>query len=400
MSQPFVIHRRRSLPIWLLAASLLLCSVALPVLAADPDPEDASHLIDDGIGAPFRVRDYTFPSFLVLGFAPTPAAPLGKGNWAIEMHGSLVNDFQASESVETYLAETRGGERGRRPLDATDVEAILAMPEGQAFYIDGEFNFFDVVMHYGLTDRLDLGVSLYSIGYTGGTLDSSIFDVHDKLGYGQQGRDFVADDQFQLVFGDDDLDPLVALERPAAGGWSDPSIYLRYGFPRRTSGWRYAMVIGAKAPLADQTESLSTGSWDFGAQLTAERRGKYNAFLLNISLVRPGDFRQNGLELPLLPSAHLTFMHRFKRFPNTRIMLQALIAEHPFRDLVDSALTELETQLTLAIKWNTPMGVLGLGLTENLFNMDNTPDIGLHVSWGLLLRGDRKPKATAAGGRG
>ena len=66
--------------------------------------------------------------------------------------------------------------------------------------------------------------------------------------------------------------------------------------------------------------------------------------------------------------------------------LERLVAEHPFRKVVDSDLSELETQLTLAMKWNTPLGVIGLGLTENVFNMDNTPDIGLHFSWGLLVR--------------
>lgn len=349
-------------------------------------------LADEEVGAPFRIRDFTFPGFLVLGFAPMPAAPLGRGNWAIELHGSVVNDFQVSDAVEEYLAARPGPRRG---LDATDAAAILALPEGDAFYIDGEFNFFDFALYYGLTERLDFGLALYSIGYTGGSLDESIFDFHDRFGYGQQGRNYVSDDRFQVVFGADELDPVVSLERPAAGGWSDPSLYLRYGFPLRSNGWRYGLVFGLKPPLADDTDFLSTGSWDFGAELTAEKRWRQNAFIFNIAMVAPGTFRRSRFEPPLLPSIHLSFIHRLRRLPNTRVMIQALLAEHPFRELVDSDLTRLETQLTVAIKWNTPMGVFGLGLTENLLNMDNTPDIGLHFSWGLLMAKPAAPKPPA-----
>ena len=51
-----------------------------------------------------------------------------------------------------------------------------------------------------------------------------------------------------------------------------------------------------------------------------------------------------------------------------------------------SDIADLELQLTTGVKWNTPLGVLGLGITENILNHDNTPDIGVHVSWGYLSR--------------
>ncbi|MBL1260654.1 MAG: hypothetical protein COB33_009015 [Thiotrichaceae bacterium] len=42
---------------------------------------------------PFQIRDYTFPSFLLLGFAPTPAIPLGKGRHHFSLNYNVVNDF-------------------------------------------------------------------------------------------------------------------------------------------------------------------------------------------------------------------------------------------------------------------------------------------------------------------
>lgn len=348
----------------------------------------------DPIGVPLRVRDYTFPSFLVLGFAPMPSAPLGKGNYAFELHGSIINDFQASDAVEEYLAQTRGA-GPPRPLDQADVQAILALPEGEAFYIDGEYDFADFAYFYGVSNRLDLGLQISALSYTTGRLDSSIFDFHNRFGFGQQGRDYVADDQFQIVFGAGDLPPIVNLDGAGERGLGDPSFLLRYAFKSRSNGWQYGISAGIKPPLASSERFLSTGSWDYGLQLVADRRFERNALIINISAVKPGPFKQiDNFHLPLLPALHLSFIHLFRRLPNTRLMLQALIAEHPFRDLVDSDLSKLETQLTLAVKWNTPLGVIGLGLTENLFNMDNTPDIGLHLSWGLLVKRNHEDGAS------
>ncbi|MDA8018290.1 MAG: DUF3187 family protein [Thermoanaerobaculia bacterium] len=348
-----------------------------------PDP-----LASDPIGVPMRIRDFTFPSHLVLAFAPMPAAPLGRGNWALEAHFSQVNNFQVSPEVEEYLASTRA-EGERRPLDTADIDAILAQPAGSAFYIDGEFSFWDFNAFYGVTERLDLAIGWYYIGYSGGELDGSIFDFHDEFGFGQQGRQYVTDDQFQVVLGvgaDAGGQPLVVTERPTSGGFSDPVVSFRYGFPKRSSGWQFALSGGIKIPIADEATFLSSGGFDFGLQLTADRRWTRDAFIFNFDYVIPGDFEQAQFDPPNLPTLHLTWLHAFRRWESTRIMLQMLMAEHPFRDITDSELTKGEFQLTLAMKWDTRLGVFGLGLTENLFNMDNTPDIGLHFSWGYLGR--------------
>jgi hypothetical protein len=42
------------------------------------------------------------------------------------------------------------------------------------------------------------------------------------------------------------------------------------------------------------------------------------------------------------------------------------------------------------MKWVTRTGVWGVGLTENLFNYDNTRDIAVHLSWGKLFERPNK----------
>ncbi|MEO1369964.1 MAG: DUF3187 family protein, partial [Acidobacteriota bacterium] len=211
-------------------------SEAVPSLASDP------------FGAPLRTRDFTFPSYVLLSFAPQPAAPLTRGKWAFEAHYSVINNFQVSAAVEDYLEEVRDGQR--LPLNQADAEFILGLPEGQGFYIDGEFEFFDVIVHYGVTDRLDFGVGISFMEFSGGFLDGTIFDFHDQFGYGQQGRDFAADEQFQIVIGQDG-EGLSLLDGPPDGGFGDPSVFFRYYLGQR-GRWTFNLSGGVKIPLADE----------------------------------------------------------------------------------------------------------------------------------------------------
>ena len=51
----------------------------------------------------------------------------------------------------------------------------------------------------------------------------------------------------------------------------------------------------------------------------------------------------------------------------------------------DSDLAEAEFQATAGFTWEVAGGRLGLAVTENMFNYDNTPDIAFHISYGRLF---------------
>lgn len=57
-----------------------------------------------------------------------------------------------------------------------------------------------------------------------------------------------------------------------------------------------------------------------------------------------------------------------------------------FSEATDSAISDVEIQLTFGLKRVTRLGVFGFGLTENLLNYDNTPDIGVHLTWYHVTR--------------
>jgi hypothetical protein len=118
--------------------------------------------------------------------------------------------------------------------------------------------------------------------------------------------------------------------------------------------------------------------------LTLERQYSRDAWIFNLGAIFPGKFDQTEFEPPDLPFININWLHRFKNWTKTRSFVQAILAEHPYRELVDSELSELEFQLTVGFKWQTSAGIIGLGNTENILNFDNTPDIGFHLTWGIL----------------
>lgn len=339
-------------------------------------------LRQESIGAPFMVRDYSFPGFLLLGFTPAPTAPLGKNNTAIELRHSIINDFQVSPEVENYLHMTRNG--SPRRLDGSDVDYILSLPQGSAYYIDGEFSMSEFAFMFGLTDRVDIGLGLNYIHYGGHLLDEIIYDFHEGINVGQGGRGYVENNQVQVVLGRDNGSDVVMLTSPSSGGMIDPHLFVRIALPDLPGDWHSSLALGVKPALMNEEKFLSTGSWDVGFQLTTEKQFTMDSLLLNVGSVSPGRFKQTDFNPPNLPFLNISWIHQFESWPYTRSFVQALFAEHPYHELVDSELGELEFQMTLGMKWDTSLGIFGLGITENLLNFNNTPDFGIHFIWSSL----------------
>ncbi|MDH5388458.1 MAG: DUF3187 family protein [Gammaproteobacteria bacterium] len=358
---------------------ILMFSVLLvPTVTSADQPS----LISEPLGAPFHVRDYTFPGFLLLGFSSEPSAPLGVGHSAYGIHYTVVNDYQLSPAIANYLVKTHAD--GRRQLDSADINFILSQPAGQSYYIDGEVSMLEFTSNWGLTNRLDFGVSINLIAYGGGFLDSAIYDFHEAFGIGQHSRDRVPNEDFMVVLGLQPNNPLVMLNPPTSGGFGDPSFFLRYAFPNDYKSWKFNLSAGIKAPLADENVFLSTGSWDAGFQLIADKRFQRDAYIINVGTIFPGDIRVRNFDLPSLSFMNLNWLHSFEGENHKKFFLQFILAEHPFHRVIDTELSDLEFQITTGLKWNTSVGVIGIGLTENLLNFNNTPDIGFHFTWGIL----------------
>jgi hypothetical protein len=176
----------------------------------------------------------------------------------------------------------------------------------------------------------------------------------------------------------------VLYDRPSRGGFADPMLSLSYSFPTQWKGWSFSLEGAVKAPIADVDDWLSTGNWDVGLQATTQKTWSKNALLLNLAFVVPGDFEIDRQFDPAdLPSLNIAYLRRLGG--RVTFVIQTLYSENIFREEVDADLSAYEFQATAGAKIRALGGVVGIAVTENLFNFDNTPDFGFHLSYALLI---------------
>lgn len=379
------------------SAALLVLALVAPTFAGDGEPraqrEDADWVPaatvplseDKRPWIPMRIRDLTLPGAISMGFIPSSTSALGKGQLAFELHYSRTNNFIASERVEEFL-EDRG--LMGSPLSDADIQGILALP-GDNYLLDGEFGLWQFVTHWGVSDRGSLSLSIPRLGYSGGYLDNAIEGFHDTFSFSQAGAEYLPQDLFQVLFDfkSSEGPPLVLQQRPTDGGIGDPTLEYHYSVPTFKSGWQMAFNVGAKFALADTDKFLSTGSNDYGGQVSIGKGWNRYGVLFNVSYVNLGRFDQ-GLEPADVYSVHATGM----RYYGSRTIgfLQLFSGDNLFGDVTTTEFGEIEFQISAGLKWFVRRGYLGFGLTENLFNFDNTPDISLHLMTGFFVTGRHK----------
>lgn len=322
---------------------------------------------------PLRIRDMTPFNLLRLDMRPAPATAPTPSRWGVEAGLSYSNTFVMSDNVAEYLQE-RGS---REALTAADAEAILALGE-DAYYLDGETALLDLTVHYQVTPRSSVHLTLSAYSFSGGFLDGTIEGFHGSFDLENGGRDLVARDQFQVVSSIAGV-RLSSLDAPVQGGIGDPVIGIRSHFP--ISGSRWGLVLSGEAKLAWRGERLflSTGTNDVGVQAALQGRFERQAIYLSASFVST-DGRVFGVpvERSIVPA--LTAAYEAAVAEHASVILQFYASESSGRDLVIPEIKANKYEASLGLRSRRGRVTYGVAVTENIKNYENTPDIGMSLS--------------------
>lgn len=363
----------------LTAGALLTALSCVSAQAADEkySPAQWSHV---GL---LRARDLTPFGLLRLDILPAHTADAKAGAWTFEVQYAYQNTFVLSDNARDYL-EGRG--IGRRPLRPEDAEAILDLP-GDAYYVDGEIGLADLIVQHRLSEYWSAYVTVPYIRYGRGAFDSTIESFHDTIGFSQQGRDLVARDQFQIVYGIGDV-RFAQLDRKPDSGFGDPVIGMRYSLPQPRFGWDVVVEVAAKIAVDGERFLLSTGENDYGGQVTLQRRlGKTgrHALYLSGSLVRySGGPEVPGDEGQWIPTA--IGGYSFGLTARTSLILQGYASRSVIQNSSVEELTDDKFQLSLGLQARNSNTLWSFAVTENVSNFDNTPDIGVQIGFAYMPR--------------
>lgn len=327
-----------------------------------------------------RSRDLTPFGFLRLDMRPAHAVSIKPGSFAIETQVDYQNTWALSPDVEDYLKALEP--TGRRDLTAADVQAIRDLP-GENYLLDLELALLDVTFHYKISNIWTAYLIASGVSYQGGFLDSTIEGFHDSFGFSSFGRPAVTRNQVNLVY-DLKTTQFSSLETPTDGGLLDPTIGLRYTGWTLPNEWHLATEVAVKVPVAGRRMLLSTGRADYGVQVSLQRRGQHHAVYVDAAAVYyDGSTELSPQESQIVPTLIVGYERMLTS--RTNVNLQGYVSPSVY-SREDTDLDELlgqKYQLSLGLRHRRNNFLVTFGVTENLQNINNTPDVGfqLGVAW-------------------
>jgi len=349
------------------------CLVAMGLLFIAPLLSGAAHAAE-AYGL-MRVRDLTPLGSLRLDMRPAHNLAMQR-NWAIETDIATQNTWALSPNVEHYLKRLERS--GRRRLGPTELEAIRAMP-GESYLVDLESTTVDVTAHYKLSQQWSAYVIASGVAYGGGFLDGTIERFHHAFGFGSMGRPAADRNRVNMIF-NLKSGQYASLGTPTPGGITDPTIGLRYAGLRLPEPWSAPVEVAIKVPVAGKRPFLSSGRADYGIQAALQRRGLHHAVYVDVAGVYfAGDTVPVRQEARIIP----TLIVGYERVltARTNVILQGYASTGAY-SRKETDLDELlvgKYQVTLGLRHRRDDFLWSFGVTENVDNMNNTPDIGLQL---------------------
>jgi hypothetical protein len=328
-----------------------------------------------------RSRDLTPFGSLRLDMRPAHAVAIERGTFAIETEIGYQNTWALSPEVERYLIAQEPN--GRRELGPADAQAIRDLP-GENYLLDLEQAVIDLTFHYKFAETMSAYLIVNAITYDGGFLDSTIESFHEEFGFSSFGRPAVSRDDVNLIF-DIKSTQLAEFEAPTDGGLTDPTLGVRYTGFSLSERWRMGLEAAVKIPVGGERAWLSTGETDYGVQASLQRRGKRHALYANLAAVYyAGAGQPAPQESQVIPT--LVLGHEYQWTHRTNSVLQGYVSKSTYSSMTTDLdeLSGLKYQLTLGIRHMRGDVLYTFGVTENLQNVNNTPDIGFQLGVAFL----------------
>jgi hypothetical protein len=330
-----------------------------------------------------RSRDLTPFGFLRLDMRPAHAVSIESHTFAFEAELGYQNTWALSENVEKYLTSLEGS--GRREIGPAEIQAIRDLP-GENYLMDIESATLDLTMHYKISSQWTFYAIATAVSYDGGFLDSTIEGFHDLVGLSTFGRLATPRNEIHMIY--DLKSTQVALSRPPnTRGFLDPTFGLRYtgiGLPGR---WRMSVETAVKAAFSGERPLLSTGHTDYGLQASVRRLGERNALHVDFSAVY-----YSGQEMPseedrqVIPTIVVGWERQMSA--RTNMNLQGYASKSVYRRAqtdLDELLSD-KFQMSLGVRHRFDCCVASFAITENLQNLNNTPDIGFQMGFAWVPR--------------
>ena len=251
-----------------------------------------------------------------------------------------------------------------------------------------DYEMFDTIagISYGFNKKFALSVEFENRHYFGGCMDNPIQQFHNLFGIDQNGRSKVPHNRKVIQRFNPQTGQL--LSETSADELDNNSIdfLLNYNVTTGTRIWPSVNIYGVVRYGLDCPDICETDNpLDFGIGLGfAKRWSKRWHSYLSIGYtfyelrkttaalgVKPIEFENKALNGLLAASWDYT--------PDFAIVTQYLYSGPDIKNL--QGMDKPSHEVQIGFKWKTKYGLMEFALTENIINMGNSPDFGLHTGW-------------------
>jgi hypothetical protein len=267
--------------------------------------------------------------------------------------------------------------RGRWELRTTATWANLWAWGGDGYFVDVETLHTSLDVGYGLTHATRLGLTFDSRSRFGGEMDGFIQGFHDLFNIGQNHRLEVPREDFSVFVAQKGEHPPIVL------GAADRGIYansvtatLQHDLTRGTRRLPALAVSASVRHHTGRDDIMGSDDWDAGVSVTAARRfGQVYGYLaLGYAYFGHETFRGRPMEPDqwnVLTAIEWRYAQR------QALTVQYLASEGVL--VTDSDFAQPSHEITVGWRAEPVQGtMLEVGLIENLFIFDNSPDFGIH----------------------
>ncbi|MEJ0087251.1 MAG: DUF3187 family protein [Pseudomonadota bacterium] len=324
-----------------------------------------------------RARDLTPFGFVRLDMRPAHAVSIEPGSWAFEAELAYQNTWALSPAVEHYLEGLEG--TGRRTIGVDELAEIRALP-GENYLLDLEQAVADFTVHYKFAPDWAAYTTFSVLSFQGGFMDSTIESFHETFGFSTFGRPAVARNDMNVIYDLKGAQVTMLGNLSTDGGLMDPVVGVRYAGFALSPRWHLTLEGATKIPLQGRRPLLSTGRVDHGLQTSLQWLGRRNAFHASASAVYYAGVRAPAAQdRQIIPTIVLGYEFRLTGYTN--ISVQGYYSESVYsrRQTDLDELLANKYQYSLGLRHRHDNFVYTVAFTENLQNVNNTPDVGFHL---------------------
>jgi hypothetical protein len=150
-------------------------------------------------------------------------------------------------------------------------------------------------------------------------------------------------------------------------------------------GWRLALEGAVKLPVWGRRLLLSTGRTDYGLQASLLKLGNHHGFYVSASGVYyAGSSQPAPQDSQIIPTLLLGYERVLTERTNLNLQLYASTSVYSHRQTDLKELLEEKYQLSLGFRHRRDHMLFTFAFTENLQNINNTPDIGFQLGLAYL----------------